>query len=106
MAADVEGTIRVELELPTVLEPIQIPIPVGCFDADPGVCVSIGRAPAASKIDIAIVSGQVEEGLDSGTREVSGGEIDRVVAFADVKCSAVYLDGTDTLRNQWIRVSV
>src|SRR5215472_19137564 len=90
MAARFDRTVGVKLELPSVLKPIQIAIPVGRLDADPGVRVWIRRAPAACNIDVAMVSGQLNKRLDSGTREVSGGEIDSVVAFAHVECSAIF----------------
>src|SRR5215468_9478178 len=75
-------------------------------DSDPAVGVWIGRAPGGSKIDVAVVSGQIEERLDSGTGEVSGRKIDRVVAFAHVECSTIHLDGTNSSGDQWIGVSV
>ena len=95
VTAEFELAIAVEFVLLAMLEAIEEAVAVRGFGGEPSIGGEIFRAPAGDEIDIAIIAGELEEGVDTLAGDVSGSEIDGVVAFADVEGATIDGDGID-----------
>ena len=106
VAREFELAITVELVLLAVFEAIEETVAEGGFGGEPGVGGGILRAPASGEIDIAVVTSELDEIAEALARNVSGGEIDGVVALADVEGATIDGDGIDDGGNQEIGIGV
>src|SRR5262249_38400390 len=90
------------------LEAIEIAVAVRGLYSDEGVCVGIARAPSGDEIDVAIVEGELREGVEAAARNVSGGGIDGVIPFPHVEGAAIDSDSFNDRGDQksWIGVAV
>ena len=89
-----------------MLESIEIAVAVGSFDGDEGVCGGIARAPSGDEIDVAIVKGELREGVEAAARDVGRGEVDGVIPFPHVERAAIDGDGFDDRRDEEIGIGV
>lgn len=101
-----ELAIAVEFVLLTMLETVEEAVAVGKFGDEPGVGGRILRAPGGDEIEVAIVGGELEEIVEALMGDVGGGEVDGVVAFADVEGATVDGHGFDGGRNEDVGVRV
>src|SRR5271167_4466406 len=108
MIAEIELAQSIQLVLLAVLQALEEAVAERQLGRDPGVGLRILGTPASHHIRVAIISGELEEAADALSRNVSGSEIDGVVAFADVEGAAIDGDGFNDGRNQevWVGVAV
>src|SRR5208283_3034020 len=106
MVAEIELALAIELVLLAVLKPLQEAVAERCLGRDPGVGLRVRGIPASHEVGVVVVARELEETADALARNVSRGEIDGVVAFANVEGSAIDGDGFDDWRDEKVRIGI
>jgi len=104
--AEFELAVAVEFVLLAMLETFEEAVAVGGFGGEESVRVGIFGGPAGDQVDVAIIAGELEEGVEALARDVGGGEVDGVITFADVEGTTIDGDGFDGGRNQKIGIGI
>ena len=97
MLAGVEDALGIELVLLPMFQAIEESIAVGSFKGDPRCG---GWTDPCNQIEISVVAGDGEERVEGGTKSVGSGEVEGMIALADVEGAAVDLDGFQNLWNE------
>ncbi len=85
MVAKVELAQSIQLVLLAVLQALQKAVAERQLGRDPRVGLRILGTPASHHVRVAIVTGELEEAADALSRDISGSQIDGVVALANVE---------------------
>ena len=106
MTAKIELTKAVQLVLLAMFQAIEESVAECDLAGDPGVGVGIAGSPAADQVEVTVVAGELEEGVEALAGDVGGSEIDGVVALANVEGAAVNGDAIDGQRNESVGIGV